>query len=96
MSSNATEVFDPDLFEGANCIVTPSSKTNAAILERVIGFWQMLGSTVLQMEAEEHDNVYGAVSHLPHIVAYALVHTIAGLQTKSSKNIVVLNPRKSV
>ena len=81
------EASYPDLFEGANCIVTRTPKTDPTTLECIIGFWQKLGSTVLQMDAEEHDMVYGAVSHLPHIVAFTLVNTIAGLQTKNSNDI---------
>lgn len=82
------EASSADLFAGAHCIVTPTTKTDPAVLERIIDFWQKLGSTVLSMEAQEHDKIYGAVSHLPHIIAYALVNTIAGLQTKGSKDIV--------
>ncbi|MFQ5673045.1 MAG: prephenate dehydrogenase [Nitrospinales bacterium] len=76
---------DPDLFENAKCVVTPTPNTDRAALGRVTELWQKLGSTVLSMDASEHDIVYGAVSHLPHIVAFALVNTIAGLKTRQGQ-----------
>ena len=78
---------DPDLFENAKCIVTPTPSTDPDALARVTGLWRELGSTVLPMDANEHDLIYGAVSHLPHIVAFALMNTIAELKTRQGQAI---------
>lgn len=78
---------DKDLFAKAKCILTPTPKTDAAALERITDFWGRLGSTTLRMDAEEHDTIYGAVSHLPHVIAYALVDTIAELKTENYNEI---------
>jgi prephenate dehydrogenase len=69
----------PDLFEGANWIVTPSGLTNANAVERVSALWRGVGSTIVSMEAGWHDEVFAAVSHLPHLVAYALMDAVLGL-----------------
>ena len=69
----------PDLFEGANWIVTPSGLTNANAVERVSALWRGVGSTIVTMEAAWHDEVFAAVSHLPHLVAYALMDAVLGL-----------------
>jgi len=69
----------PDLFEGANWIVTPSALTNANTVERVSALWRGVGSTIVTMEADWHDEVFAAVSHLPHLVAYALMDAVLGL-----------------
>jgi prephenate dehydrogenase len=69
----------PDLFEGANWIVTPSSLTNRRAVERVAALWRGVGSTILTMKAGWHDEVFAAVSHLPHLVAYALMDTVLGM-----------------
>jgi prephenate dehydrogenase len=69
----------PDLFEGANWIVTPSPLTKANAVERVSALWRGVGSTIVTMEAGWHDEVFAAVSHLPHLVAYALMDAVLGL-----------------
>ncbi len=69
----------PDLFEGADWIVTPSPVTNASAVERIAGLWRGVGSRVLSMEAGWHDEIFATVSHLPHLVAYALMDTVLGM-----------------
>jgi prephenate dehydrogenase len=68
-----------DLFDHANWIVTPSGLTRPEALERLARLWQGVGSTVVRMEAAWHDGVFAAVSHLPHLVAYALMNAVVGM-----------------
>lgn len=64
------------LFQEQWVILTPTRKTSAAALNRVRRLWEACGARVERMPPAEHDRVFGAVSHLPHLVAYALVDTI--------------------
>lgn len=64
------------LFRDALCIITPTEKSDAEALQVVTDMWKSLGSKVLQMEPETHDRVYGAVSHLPHVIAFMLMNTV--------------------
>ncbi len=68
---------NPDLYENHRCILTPLSTTSAAHLDRVTRMWQSVGAEVLTMSVEDHDEVLGATSHLPHVIAYSLVDTLA-------------------
>jgi len=65
-----------DLFNGAKCIITPEEHTDKAALDTVIDVWRKTGAVTAIMGPEEHDLVFAAVSHLPHVVAYALVNSI--------------------
>jgi prephenate dehydrogenase len=65
-----------DLFRGANWILTPSGRTGAEALDRVTALCQATGATVLRMDAAWHDEVFATVSHLPHLVAYALMDAV--------------------
>ena len=67
-----------ELFQGRRCILTPTVRTNQPALELVRYLWEKAGSKVECMEPLTHDRVFAAVSHLPHLVAYALVHAVAG------------------
>ncbi len=78
---------DKDLFKDARCIVTPTEKTNPEALKKIINFWQEIGMTVDKMDADEHDQILGAVSHLPHVVAYALINAIGGMKTGNHQEI---------
>jgi prephenate dehydrogenase len=69
-----------DLFEEANWIVTPSAVTDGRALERVAALWRGVGATVVTMEAGWHDEVFAAVSHLPHLTAYALMDAVLGME----------------
>ena len=67
-----------DLFLHHRVILTPTAETDAAALARIRAMWQLTGADVLEMAVEEHDRVLAATSHLPHVLAYALVDALAG------------------
>lgn len=71
------------LFEGANCIVTPTPATNKEALEKTTGLWSAVGMTVVVMDMDEHDAIFAAVSHLPHVVAFALMNTVGEYKTQN-------------
>jgi prephenate dehydrogenase len=62
-----------DLFQGATVIVTPTETTELAALKRTTEFWEALGARVTSLDPETHDRTVAAISHLPHLVACALV-----------------------
>ncbi len=66
-----------DLFLGKNVVLTPTPETNSHALASVVEMWQKCGANVSEMSAENHDAIFAAVSHLPHLLAFALVHDIA-------------------
>lgn len=68
-----------ELFVGAKCVLTPSRSTDPAAVTRVGALWRAMGSEVLEMSPERHDEIFAAVSHLPHVVAYALMGAILDL-----------------
>ncbi len=67
-----------ELFRGRRVVLTPLAENRADVAGRIEKLWQACGANVTRMEAEEHDAVLAAVSHLPHVLAYALVHEVAG------------------
>jgi prephenate dehydrogenase len=74
-----------NLFEDSPCILTPTRKTNKKALGKVRRLWQGLGSRVTLMSPGAHDRVVAAISHLPHVLAVALVNCIAGTPTGAKK-----------
>ncbi|MEO8103757.1 MAG: prephenate dehydrogenase/arogenate dehydrogenase family protein [Betaproteobacteria bacterium] len=66
-----------ELFEGKNVVLTPLAENPAAAVERVRSLWRACGANVVEMSAESHDAVFAAVSHLPHLLAFALVDELA-------------------
>jgi prephenate dehydrogenase len=65
------------LFEGRNVILAPLPVTAAHALERIAGMWQACGARVTTLDAARHDAIFAAVSHLPHVLAFALVAELA-------------------
>ena len=68
-----------DLFVAHRVILTPVSSTSAQALTTIRQMWQLAGADVIDMPVDEHDRVLAATSHLPHLLAYALVDALAGL-----------------
>jgi cyclohexadieny/prephenate dehydrogenase len=77
-----------ELFEGRFCILTPTPGTDAAAVDKVIALWQASGSTVEVMDAGHHDKVLAITSHLPHLIAYTIVHTATGLEASERAEVV--------
>ena len=65
-----------DLYKGKRCILTPSERTSAEALDMVAALWRLTGADVCYMEPGHHDRIFAEISHLPHAVAYALVHAV--------------------
>jgi prephenate dehydrogenase len=70
------------LFQGARCILTPTARTDRQALERIHELWRETGSIVLTMDPYLHDQILGAVSHLPHVAAFALMNALAELRDR--------------
>ena len=65
-----------DLFEGAVSVVTPTTGTPKAAVDRVSALWESVGSRVLRMNPMLHDDLVGRSSHLPHVVAAGLANYV--------------------
>lgn len=68
---------NPDLFDRKRVILTPLPETNKAAIELVSSLWRELGAEVIEMTVQQHDAVLAATSHLPHLLAYALVDSLS-------------------
>jgi prephenate dehydrogenase len=73
---SGVEHADPELYFGKQVILTPTERTQVVQLKKAVDLWTALGCQVLQMSPEAHDAAYAAVSHLPHLIAFALMNAI--------------------
>lgn len=73
--SGAAAAFDT-LFKNRYTILTPAGGTPPEAVERLRGMWEAVGADVVEMTPDDHDRTMAAISHLPHLVAYALVETV--------------------
>jgi prephenate dehydrogenase len=64
------------LFAHHRCILTPTKRTDSGALRKIGSLWRKVGAKVELMDPETHDRVLGAISHLPHVLVYALVNTV--------------------
>jgi len=84
--NSGAEAAFATLYRDRRCILTPSDKTDREALDKITAMWQRVGSQVVIMEVEKHDRVLAAISHLPHMVAYALVNAV-GAYDRYDENI---------
>lgn len=69
-----------ELFENRRVILTPTDSTDGDALETVSELWRQAGAEVETMDAEHHDKVLAATSHLPHVLAFGLVHCLENME----------------
>lgn len=72
------EHADAQLYRGAQVVLTPTERTLTAQLQRAEALWKALGSRVSSMSPETHDSALAAVSHLPHLLAFAMMNSVLG------------------
>ncbi|HEY2990112.1 MAG TPA: prephenate dehydrogenase/arogenate dehydrogenase family protein [Candidatus Binatia bacterium] len=79
------EAARANLFVGQRCIITPTRNTDPAALKKVSALWRKVGAKVEEMDPGTHDRVLGFVSHLPHVLVYALVNLMSRAKVDSTK-----------
>lgn len=67
-----------DLFAGSPCVITPAARSTAPAVARVRRLWEGVGMRVIEMDAATHDALLARVSHLPHLLAFALAGALRG------------------
>lgn len=69
---------DADLYQQQTVILTPTPQTSPAAVQLIHQLWQQAGARVIEMDVLLHDQILAATSHLPHLLAFTLVHSLAG------------------
>jgi len=75
--SNGPDAALPDLYQGKKTVITPLPENAAGDVGLVAAAWRLCGAVIHTLTPEQHDSVFAAVSHLPHLLAFALVDDIA-------------------
>ena len=76
---SGVEASFASLYRGRRVVLTPLPETDSHALDRVRDMWEAAGAEVIEMDPVHHDAVLAATSHLPHVLAYALVESLARL-----------------
>jgi 3-phosphoshikimate 1-carboxyvinyltransferase len=74
---SGVDAANPDLYVDHQVILTPDSQTAVDAIDLVSAFWSSLGASVSTMDVERHDEVLALTSHLPHVLAFNLVHALS-------------------
>jgi prephenate dehydrogenase len=88
---SGVEHADADLYSGKQVILTPIERTLTVQLQKAVDVWTALGCRVIKMSPESHDAAFAAVSHLPHLISFALMNAIAG-QTQGEDYLSLAGP----
>ncbi len=78
--NSGVEASFPELYSNRRIILTPTEATSDAALAKVKKMWRLCGARITAMSVEHHDEVLAATSHLPHMLAFSLVDTLAGMK----------------
>ena len=78
----------PELFINRWCVLTPAAGTDLEAINKLTKFWTMLGSNVETMDPAHHDMVLAITSHIPHLVAYNIVGTVADLEQDTQSEVI--------
>jgi prephenate dehydrogenase len=79
---SGVEASFAELFDAHRVILTPVAETDDEALHLITEMWQLTGAEVVNLEVEHHDAILAATSHLPHMLAYALVDCLSGMQER--------------
>ncbi|MEQ1533418.1 MAG: prephenate dehydrogenase/arogenate dehydrogenase family protein [Sideroxydans sp.] len=71
-----------DLYQSKRVVLTPMQENGKDAVARIRKAWEICGANVSELTAEQHDTVFAAVSHLPHLLSFALVHDLAKRDNK--------------
>ena len=74
---HGVQAANPDLFEHHKVILTPPDSSDAGAVSTIVKLWESLGGQVMKMTPDHHDSVFAQTSHLPHLLAYALVDMLS-------------------
>ena len=80
---SGVEASFPELYENRRIIITPLETSSATAISKVRNMWQVCGADVVETTIEHHDEVLAATSHLPHMLAFSLVDTLAKMDAKN-------------
>ena len=80
---SGVDAADADLFKGRRTIITPLSSNSEQAVQLLSDLWASVGAEVDLMDAQHHDDILAATSHLPHFLAYSLVDSLYTLDQKS-------------
>jgi len=75
---SGVENADADLYAGRQVVLTPIERTSTIQIQQAVDVWSALGCRVVRMAPEAHDAAFAAVSHLPHLIAFAMMNAISG------------------
>ncbi len=75
---SGVENADADLYMGRQVVLTPIERTHTIQIQQAVDVWSALGCRVVRMAPEAHDAAFAAVSHLPHLIAFAMMNSICG------------------
>lgn len=65
-----------DVFQGSPCILTPGAKSSPSAVRKIRALWEAVGMAVVEMDVDAHDALLARISHLPHVLAFALVDSL--------------------
>ncbi|NBQ91815.1 MAG: prephenate dehydrogenase/arogenate dehydrogenase family protein [Betaproteobacteria bacterium] len=82
---------DATLYQARRCIITPLAENDPQRLQRAQSVWEAVGCRVVHMSAEQHDRTFAAVSHLPHLLAFAYVNAVSQ-QPDAARHLALAGP----